>query len=172
MRTKVNPIPDEILIPAVNYVMDLIEVEKGERQCCDKWGEMEKCKVRELCGEQYRYVETDWIGLRAITLRKAGKLNAATNKRRKKWEEPTGWYKTYLESDHWQRFRKSVLIFWKFRCCVCTSTKKLDVHHNNYECIGKETITDCIAVCHRCHKRIHGGMRRIPENSPERGFDR
>jgi hypothetical protein len=112
MTNKQKPIPDEILINACNLTLAFFEEQRGSRQCCDKWGEMEKCKCRELCGEQFRYVETDWIGNRAITLRKAGKLSATTNKRRKKWEPPSGKYKEYLESTHWLKFRQQVLGFW------------------------------------------------------------
>ena len=160
---KKHPIPDDVLIPACNFTMDFFELQKGFRQCCDKWGEAEKCKCREMCGDDYRYVETDWIGSRAVSLRKAGKLNSVSKKKRKKWEPPSGAYKEYLESEHWQRFRQRVLQFWRYKCCLCPSTKKLDVHHNNYDRLGREEIYDCVAICHACHKRVHGQMKGFPE---------
>ena len=162
VKAKSHPIPDEVLIRACNLTLQYFQSTRGIVQCCDNWGEAEKCKCREICGESYEFVETDWIGKRAITLRKAGKLASITNKKRKKWEPPSGKYKEYLEGDHWKRFRQQVLEFWNWKCCLCPSSKKLEVHHNTYDRLGRERLSDCVCLCHECHRKVHGQMKGFP----------
>tara|TARA_R110000803_G_scaffold145943_1_gene211795 strand:+ start:927 stop:1427 length:501 start_codon:yes stop_codon:yes gene_type:complete len=148
-----KPIPDDILIPAVNLTL-----REFPGPCVDNWGEKQRAVCREKCGPEYEIIETDWIGKRAINLRKAGKLDSINGgAKRKKWTEPTGKYAEYLLSEHWQVFRRIVMDFWGGRCCLCLS-RAVDVHHNTYIRLGCEELTDCVALCRSCHMKVHGAM--------------
>lgn len=61
-------------------------------------------------------------------------------------------YQDYLNSVHWREFSASV----KQRICYCCSGKRrLQVHHIQYNNLGKETKEDVITVCRECYRSIH-----------------
>jgi hypothetical protein len=60
-------------------------------------------------------------------------------------------YQEYLKSEHWQQTRKAVLEFWGGRCSICKSGFKVEVHHNNYQCLGHEKLSDLACLCELCH---------------------
>jgi len=155
MAVNKHPIPDDKLIPAINEAQRMPEF---GGHCADKWGEEQASIVRRLCGEEYYFVETDFIRSRAINLRKAHKLESVNGgPKRKKYEPPSGEYEEYLKSEHWIAYRETVLVFWDFKCCLCFK-KANDVHHRTYIRVGYERESDCVALCKRCHKRVHGVM--------------
>ena len=41
------------------------------------------------------------------------------------------------------------------RCQKCGSKDKLNLHHRNYKCLGKETNDDIIVLCQFHHHRFH-----------------
>jgi len=155
-KSKIKkPIPDEVLIPAVNHTL-----RKFSGVCADKWGELERAYCRSVCGDDYAFVETDWIGHAAIRLRKAGKcVSVNGGPKRKAKEVPNAAYADYLRSAHWLAIRTEALRWWGNKCCVCKQ-KATEVHHNTYDRIGRELLTDLVAVCRACHTRIHGRMMR------------
>jgi 5-methylcytosine-specific restriction endonuclease McrA len=61
-------------------------------------------------------------------------------------------YQEYIRSDRWKETRQWILIFWNYRCALCNSRERVEVHHRTYERLGQELTTDCIALCNRCHK--------------------
>lgn len=65
-------------------------------------------------------------------------------------------YHEYLISPHWLKFKKEVLKHYGKKCSRCGDTKKLNVHHLNYECLGKETFNDVVVLCQSCHRKEHG----------------
>lgn len=71
-------------------------------------------------------------------------------------EDAKSTYDDYLLSPHWLEFKKEVLKFYGKKCSHCGDTKKLNVHHLNYDCLGKETFNDVIVLCQNCHKKEHG----------------
>lgn len=152
-KTNRHPIPDDVLVIAVNETL-----QKFPGKCADGWGEYEKSYCRKVCGDRYQFVETDWIGHRAIDLRKAGKcVSVNGGAKRKAIEVPSGEYADYLGGQHWCAFRLEVLDFWGHKCCLCAS-KATEVHHNTYIRRGDEHLTDCVAICRQCHKQVHGRM--------------
>jgi hypothetical protein len=163
-KSKIQLIPDEILIPAVNKTMQ----EFASVGCCDKWTKVERAYCRKLCGDEFSHIETDWIGLRATSLRKAGKLKALhEGKRRSKYEEKSfvsEEYKNYLQSDHWRSFRLHILDFWDYSCSLCMSKKNLEVHHRTYVRLWKEKYSDCVCLCKRCHKKHHRVMDKFNDS--------
>ncbi len=147
-----KPIDDELLIVAINATT------RHYRCCADNWGEREACYCRDACGDRFQHVETDYIRRRAINLRKAGRLESAVGKaKRKRKEEPAGKYAAYLQTEHWKEYRADVLAFWGHECCLC-SAKAVDVHHRHYLTVGREQLTDCVPLCRSCHIRVHGVM--------------
>jgi hypothetical protein len=63
---------------------------------------------------------------------------------------------SYLNSEHWEAFRR--LYFAKNKpkvCDFCKANKKLDLHHVTYERIGRERLDDVVAICRSCHDEIH-----------------
>jgi hypothetical protein len=80
----------------------------------------------------------------------------------KMWE-----YETYLETPHWQAFRKQVLESQKerlgYNCCEkCddpqsdTRETALHLHHLTYERLGEERFEDVTIICRACHDKEHG----------------
>lgn len=64
------------------------------------------------------------------------------------------WYnEVYLKSDHWQQIRKVALDRAGHKCQVCASRNKvLNVHHNTYDNLWHERMTDLCVLCEDCHK--------------------
>ena len=40
--------------------------------------------------------------------------------------------KEYLKSNKWKSIREWALIFWGYRCAVCNSKERVEVHHRTY----------------------------------------
>src|SRR5262245_12430145 len=80
-------------------------------------------------------------------------------------------YERYLETPHWQSFRKLALEsqlkkLGKNRCENCTTdSRDLHVHHRTYERLGCERIEDVTIVCRQCHEKIH-----LRDKDPRRGY--
>ena len=56
-----------------------------------------------------------------------------------------------LRTPHWFLFSQKVREFWGNRCAVCYADGLLVAHHRTYERFGHEELTDCVALCERCH---------------------
>lgn len=61
-------------------------------------------------------------------------------------------YAKYLKSKHWQR---QIELHRRGACFCCFRTESLQLHHIDYERIGKELETDLVTVCDSCHQSIH-----------------
>ena len=46
-------------------------------------------------------------------------------------------YQEYLQTAHWQKIKVWALGFAKYRCMLCYSGGKLNVHHRTYERLGE-----------------------------------
>lgn len=46
-------------------------------------------------------------------------------------------------------------MWWGYKCALCNSHEGVQVHHNNYDRLGKELFTDLIPLCEVCHSRHH-----------------
>ena len=66
-------------------------------------------------------------------------------------------YNKFLNSDYWKSVKAMVLARDKYKCTVCGSTLRLEVHHLTYDNHGNEHNhkSDLITVCHSCHYNIH-----------------
>jgi len=64
-------------------------------------------------------------------------------------------YQDYLQTKHWKSIRKAALRKARYRCQVCNSNKRLNVHHRTYENLGHEEECDVIVLCQECHEKFH-----------------
>ena len=70
-------------------------------------------------------------------------------------------YKEYLLSPHWSALRRR--FFNKHRSPPCSgcwkTTVPLQLHHRNYNRIGRERLSDLVALCGNCHRKTHDFCR-------------
>ncbi len=64
-------------------------------------------------------------------------------------------YECYLRSNVWHEKRKAVLGRATYQCELCEKASATEVHHLTYVRLGKELLTDLLAVCETCHQLIH-----------------
>lgn len=69
---------------------------------------------------------------------------------------PTREYTTYLQSSAWQQKRQEALRRDQYRCRLCNSRARLEVHHRTYTRLGNECVEDLTTLCGACHHRHHG----------------
>ena len=71
-----------------------------------------------------------------------------------------GTYEKYRQSPAWQR--KQGAVIQRDGCqCIC-GAQATEVHHKNYDNIGKEPLSDLVALCRECHENTH--LPRVPPN--------
>ena len=72
-------------------------------------------------------------------------------------------YQHYLRCDCWMKaLRANVLAQARYTCAArirCSGAHATEAHHLTYKTLGREKLTDMLAVCSACHRAIHG----IPE---------
>lgn len=78
-------------------------------------------------------------------------------------------YDEYLKTNHWQKIRQKMYAESENSCQLCGRRALLNVHHNNYECLGVEKSTDLIVLCEPCHKHHHTKQEQV-EHSSYTGF--
>jgi 5-methylcytosine-specific restriction endonuclease McrA len=64
-------------------------------------------------------------------------------------------YIKHLTSPEWKRFRQRALRYYSNKCMLCGSILNLTLHHNTYERMGKERLTDVVVLCKSCHGAWH-----------------
>lgn len=65
-------------------------------------------------------------------------------------------YDEYLSHSHWGRIKSFKKEEAEYKCQLCSSNEKLNVHHNNYDNLFMEESNDLIVLCESCHKKFHG----------------
>jgi len=71
-------------------------------------------------------------------------------------------YEEYIQSKEWQIMRQWLLREHGSRCAFCPRDYELQVHHLNYERLGRERKEDVMVLCVRCHNDIHYALRQFP----------
>jgi 5-methylcytosine-specific restriction endonuclease McrA len=74
-------------------------------------------------------------------------------------------YREYLQTDEWRWRREEKLEAAGYRCQLCSSEERLEVHHNTYERRGDEADEDLIVLCRACHSAHHGKLPRAERQS-------
>ena len=65
-------------------------------------------------------------------------------------------YKEYLKTDKWKKKREEAFNHYGNCCALCSSDKNINIHHRNYDNLGKENVkTDLIVLCQECHEIFH-----------------
>lgn len=125
-------------------VRNIANLPAWDRECSELW----KARERQYMGE-YREAMAKTAGV-AIYAERSVELNQRSN--RKFWER----YDEYLSSPQWRSRRAKVLERAGGICEGCREREATQVHHLNYQRIGREMLFDLVAVCEACHEGIHG----------------
>ena len=66
-------------------------------------------------------------------------------------------YSAYMNSEHWQLKKKAFKECKLFKgCCqICSEKDNLHIHHKSYTRLGKEYLSDLVALCESCHFKLH-----------------
>lgn len=70
-------------------------------------------------------------------------------------------YEEYLRTMHWSTVRRAALERSNWRCALCLSQVRLDVHHITYENLGDELPEDVVALCRKCHDQQHKSIKAV-----------
>jgi len=84
-------------------------------------------------------------------------------------------YREYLDSEHWQEFRKKFFSksavcknlrskFGELRCQFCHKSAVLHLHHRTYKRLGAEHLSDVVLICADCHQKSHERHKLNPRN--------
>lgn len=70
-------------------------------------------------------------------------------------------YKRYMGSSDWLKDkRREAFSQLGSACEICSSTKNINIHHNNYNRLEGESVwADLLIVCEECHKLFHKKTR-------------
>ena len=71
-------------------------------------------------------------------------------------------YKEYIQSDAWRTSdaRRTELLLSGFRCRICNSAARLEVHHRTYARFRRERAGDLTTLCSHCHLIVTDMLRR------------
>ena len=76
-------------------------------------------------------------------------------------------YPNYLKSPAWHTKKAQVLERDGYRCALCNTEDDLEVHHRNYDNIGKEPLSDLTSLCRSCHQRYENDKQELSLGSHE-----
>lgn len=148
----IDEVPKQIIVPIAREIRAKLYAQKL-RADPEYWDTSLIEDVKTRCGPAYSHIKTDAYKAQLCNLRKnnyLGTVGRHRNHGAMKRPQPPSDYLEYLKSDHWKTFRQTVLEFWGHRCALCYSDDKMDVHHRVYN-LYAEKMTDCLALCRRCH---------------------
>lgn len=63
-------------------------------------------------------------------------------------------YTAYINSPEWKAKSKHLIAKVR-KCQLCSSKRRLSVHHNTYRNLGNEPNTDLTVLCWYCHSSYH-----------------
>jgi 5-methylcytosine-specific restriction endonuclease McrA len=64
-------------------------------------------------------------------------------------------YYEYLRSETWRKVRLWRIYLAGNKCQKCGAGAPFQVHHLNYDRLGRELCTDLQVLCFPCHKKVH-----------------
>ncbi len=83
---------------------------------------------------------------RARKKRKEQQQAKRQKKPRRVWQ-----YAEYMSSSVWRRRRRRFIAKYGRICNRCRSTRNIEVHHRNYDRLGRERDRDLEVLCRVCH---------------------
>jgi hypothetical protein len=75
-------------------------------------------------------------------------------------------YEQYLQTPEWKRKRQLVLLRAQGICEGCREVEATDVHHLSYDDVGNEFLFELVALCRKCHQRLHGRIPGVVSSQP------
>lgn len=140
----------------MSQMLQILEPAEGQSKCrhCSKpmkayTKSQSKAKDRPICAhcvEWRRGIHNQWYA----RCDKGGVASAVETERLRTMD-----YKKYLQTPHWKCVRKEALQRSRFRCQLCNSSDRLQVHHRTYDRRGCEEPNDVITLCRPCHAKFH-----------------
>ena len=112
-------------------------------------------------------VKEKWDRLTVRDLDTTAKLEEIKRLKKELWNSPKEKYARYLTSDKWKAMRIKALERAKYRCQVCNSASKLQVHHRVYRGFGNEKPEDLTVLCEKCHK-LYEEHKKLPQSNSTR----
>lgn len=83
------------------------------------------------------------------------------------------WYhEVYLKSDYWKMRRLQIIDARGYKCELCGSSNKLEVHHATYEHLGEERDDELFCLCRNCHEIIHSLIEKRNKNARDEERDK
>ena len=81
---------------------------------------------------------------------------------------PVRYGRGYLASAWWAEVRRAYELhpYAPHACAVCGALR-YELHHRTYERLGREQISDLLALCRAHHEALHGAWRHHHEQRPE-----
>lgn len=66
-------------------------------------------------------------------------------------------YSQFLRTPYWKVISEIVRRKADYKCILCSSSEKLNVHHRTYDNHGDElhNLEDLILLCGKCHEKFH-----------------
>jgi len=68
-------------------------------------------------------------------------------------------YNDYLSGEHWLNFRKEYKASGKPKRCAVCNANRYQLHHHNYDNLGKETVEDVTPLCREHHVAVHAWLK-------------
>jgi len=65
-------------------------------------------------------------------------------------------YQAYLMTEEWKHKAGLVMERDGWVCQSCGEATAVEVHHKTYANIFREPLFDLVAVCRKCHTKLHG----------------
>jgi 5-methylcytosine-specific restriction endonuclease McrA len=78
-------------------------------------------------------------------------------------------YQDYINLTTWNRIRSKRLKFDNWRCYYC-GAPATEVHHLEYNFLGREKLGDLRSICKRCHKLWHEEFETLPCGYTDENF--
>ena len=77
-------------------------------------------------------------------------------------------YDDYMNSARWRERREAYFEVRSRRCRAngCYSREAIELHHRTYARLGHERDDDLVALCAKCHKKVHVAEARMREGNP------
>lgn len=78
--------------------------------------------------------------------------------------ESVNTYKEYLLTKHWLKRKADYLRKHKKECTMCGNKYYIQVHHVDYKNLGDEKDEDLVALCKRCHDKLHKNISKATDS--------
>ena len=140
----------------LNIIISSESAEVGRSESGDIYFYCDEFEVADIVTlDHHRILLQQFIGCFLVTENKIANGEDSYRKLR------TMPYSKYLETPHWKRMRDTMLMKSGHACQLCSSRRRLQVHHRTYERRGCERLADLIVLCDNCHAKFHDKLPQL-----------